>query len=214
VLYLRVLGEPRITLSGTPIHTLSAVKSRALLFYLASAGRTRARSALAAMLWGDTSDQRAQVSLRQALHQLRLALPGYIVSTRTEVGIDPLLPLTIDARRFVTLAQAGLAGDHAALAAAAALYHGEFLRDFVVPDAPGFEEWLLHEREWLHGLAFQCVRLLSAQAVRERRIESGFAYTRRWLELEPWQEEAHQHLIQSRARTCRSGADPCAGQGG
>ena len=40
---------------------------------------------------------------------------------------------------------------------ASSLYKGELLRDLNLPDAPGFEEWLLLRREHFHHLALRAL---------------------------------------------------------
>src|SRR5881397_1445371 len=76
VLRLALLGTFEARLDSGSAVTFPRKKSEALLAYLAlQPGRMIARDKLAALLWGDASDERARHSLRQALVTLRQALP-------------------------------------------------------------------------------------------------------------------------------------------
>src|SRR5881409_4329322 len=77
VLRLALLGTFEARLDSGSAVTFLRKKSEALLAYLAlQPGRMIARDKLAALLWGDASDERARHSLRQALVTLRQALAG------------------------------------------------------------------------------------------------------------------------------------------
>ena len=83
----------------------------------------------------------------------------------------------------------------ALLQEAVALYRGQFLAGFSVPDADEFERWLQAQRD---QLAYQAVAALAALATfHERRHEwsEAVAHLRRQLEISPWREEGHRHLM-------------------
>ena len=76
-LRLTLLGGFEASLSSGRLLSVPARKTQALLSYLAlRPGLTHAREKLAALLWGDTLDDRARHSLRQALVSLRAHLPA------------------------------------------------------------------------------------------------------------------------------------------
>lgn len=64
-LQLSVLGKPEITRAGQPLVELVAAKDRVLLIYLAVTGQRYSRSALAGLLWGEVTEERARASKRQ-----------------------------------------------------------------------------------------------------------------------------------------------------
>lgn len=191
-----LLGGSQISRDDRQLAPLLSAKSRALLCYLGMLGRPQPRMALASLFWGEKSDAQALVNLRQAVHQIREVLPGAILSTRTSVGIAPGQPTSIDTQLFAQQAILGLTGDQAALRAALDLYQGDLLADLYIGEAPAFDEWVYHEREWLRGLAIRGLRAIVAHAVAQREISAGLHYARRLLTLEPWLEEAHRQLIQ------------------
>jgi DNA-binding SARP family transcriptional activator len=205
MLQLRLLGSPEITSNGQIIHDLSSAKSQALLYYLAMTGRPQSRLALAGLLWPEKSDAQARMNLRQAIHQLHVALPGHIVTTRSTVGLDPSAPLEVDVLLFEALAESGLTGVADRLQAAADRYSGEFLSGFYVAAAP-FEEWMIVERERLCSLAFQILHQISTYYVQRREIRPGLLYTRRLLTIEPWHEETHRQMMRLLAWNGQIGA--------
>src|SRR5215472_6552055 len=70
-----ILGGFSVRTAGKPL-IFPTKKSRGLLAYLALGhGQVYAREHLASLLWGDSSDEEARHSLRQALSHLRKALP-------------------------------------------------------------------------------------------------------------------------------------------
>jgi DNA-binding SARP family transcriptional activator len=74
-LILKVLGGFELqTAAGRPL-VLPTKKALALLAYLAlHPERPCSRETLTALLWGDTRDQQARHSLRQAVYHIRRAL--------------------------------------------------------------------------------------------------------------------------------------------
>src|SRR5262249_58998458 len=115
---------------------------------------------LAGFLWGGWPREAARVNLRQALATRRRLVGDALQTGRGTAGLRPAGVWT-DAAAFEAL----LAGPAAAAAppaggdglerlrAAVALYGGDFLAGFGVPDAPAFDEWAAIARERLRHLA-------------------------------------------------------------
>ena len=146
VMRMRLLGRfGLISLDGesTPIQ-LPTRKSGALLAYLGmSRDYTASREELAALLWGDCSEQQARQSLRQALALLRKEFgPSHLFTADNQVvRLDPAL-WSIDARDFEALARSQKAEN---LAEAARLFAGDFLSGVNI-DEEAFEEWVSTQR--------------------------------------------------------------------
>lgn len=198
LLEFRLLGGVEVRLASEPLHTLTAVKPRALLVYLAVTGRPSTRDKVAGLLWADMSRSEARTNLRQALSLLKRMLPGLLRITRLEVSLQTEAT-TVDAHRFQTFLQQAQNADApqkmALLEAGAALYAGYFLDGFSVPDSLPFEEWLLLERERLHRLAVQALHTLAVHHSLRRNVAAGLRYTGRLLQLEPWREESHRQMM-------------------
>jgi DNA-binding SARP family transcriptional activator/TolB-like protein/cytochrome c-type biogenesis protein CcmH/NrfG len=145
---------------------IASRKGRALLAYLAMHPDHQAsREHLAALLWGDQTDERARHSLRQCLVSLRrdlakgtpdvLAMDASTVSLKTN-------DLRIDAVEFSSLADSPKASD---IERAAALYRGEFLSEINLGEP--FDTWVRRTRGHLDDVAARvletCLELADAR---------------------------------------------------
>lgn len=196
-LRLTLLGETRLELGGERLAL--PTKPLALLCYLAVARRRVSREALLELFWEAPSGEDASANLRVALSKLRKALGEHLEIEREAVALRPEAPLWLDSARFAELARSP-GGEDAALEEAAALYRGEFMADFRVPDAPRFEEWQALERERLHQLALGCFAALSERALARGDQAAALEHALRLLALEPWREGAHRQLMRLYAR--------------
>jgi len=141
-LTLAAFGAPDLRKDGAPVAPeLAWRKHFALLVYLArSPGGARRRAHLLGLLWPDKDDARARHSLNEACRAIRRgAGDAALRSDADTITLDPAC-LTAD---WNDLDQALAAGD---LVRAAALWRGEFLEGFGIPDATAFEDWLAGER--------------------------------------------------------------------
>lgn len=218
-LHLQLLGSFQVRVAGTPVTTFPTNKARALLVFLAlEADRPHERERLAHVLWPDELPEKSLANLRQGIHRLEHACAGVALlhTTRHAVQLNPALELRSDVGQLLAAVAAAQAHDHrrlsvcgpciGALREATALYRGDLLVGFSGGDGLPFDEWLTTRREHLRGA---CAWALAALATyHEQRGEGEAARTalRRWLELEPWHEEAHQRLITSLARDGQRGA--------
>ena len=76
---LREFGAPELLIDGVPTPRPRIGKSYELMAFLASRRKPQAsREELLAALFGGRTDQSARSYLRQAVHQLREALPGQL----------------------------------------------------------------------------------------------------------------------------------------
>ena len=91
------------------------------------------------------------------------------------------------------------------LAEAVALYRGDFMAGFYLDDCPEFETWLVREQEaWRQRVTGILDCLTVYHGLRRQYNEAQF-YVKRWLELEPWQEEAHRYMMILLARMGKRG---------
>ena len=135
---LQLLRVPQLRHCGQPL-TLRTRKVLALLVYLTLEPRAHTRDELAELLWS-TQHSTARASLRFALCHLHAALgvdlplivtPGSVELPRTD-------QLWVDALQLEAQA-----GDRATPPSpeAAALWKGDFMTGFTLPDAPSWDEW-------------------------------------------------------------------------
>ncbi len=185
---------------------LDTRKTTALLAYLTLIDHQVSRERLAALLWPEFDQQRAPANLRRSLATLRAALPGqWLAAERDSIGVRRSEELWVDLLQ-ARLSIAAVKGHghepedscpscRARLEQAAALYAGDFLEGFTLPDCSDFDDWQLEERESSRaeqGWALQ--RLAGMQAAAEE-WEQALGTARRWVALDKLHEPAQALLI-------------------
>jgi len=181
-------------------------KAQALLAYLAlRPAQSHPRAKLATLFWGEVPDAQARASLRQTLSLLGKTLGPAAGCLVTDAGTVRLAPGSVEVDA-VQMERAAAAGTPDRLEAAAALYRGDLLEGLTL-DEPGFEDWLLGERERLRELAIDVLAKLVAHheapgGVVERAIQAAV----RLLALEPCQEAVHRALMRLYVRQGRQAA--------
>ncbi len=202
---------------GTPLHGFRSDKVRALLAFLAvQPGHPWPRPTLADLLWPDYPERTARANLRNALSNLRHVLGDagstapFLALTETTIAASRAADRWTDVGAFHDLVPAADATVEAAaepatverLTRALALVRGEFLQGFAL-DSPRFESWLTDTRGQLRREAVHTAQLLArAQALLGNDAAAADA-TARWLDLEPWDEAGHRHLMRLLARQGR-----------
>ncbi len=182
LLKIHLLGGLSLTLGEQPLAGFVSAKAQALLCYLVlSPQPSHLRASLAALLWGEMSDEDAATNLRQVLANLRKLLEPYFIIDRQTVAFSRSAPYWLDVEAF-------LAGD-------TALYVGDLLAGFNVRDAEAFEEWLLLEREHLRTKALDQWREQATRLQKAGDAAGALAALRRLVSLDPLHEGAQRDLI-------------------
>lgn len=185
---LRLLGRLALAYGDdpTPIR-LSTRKAGVLIAYLAmNPEQSASREELAALLWGDCTDQQARQSLRQALALLRKELrwPHFLSADTDVVRLQPGM-WSVDARDFEDLSKSC---DPKGLERAARLFGGEFLSGLNIDDE-GFDEWVRGQRQRIQLAA---ARLCETFATRPDLVADGeqaVAVAERLMALDPLRED-------------------------
>jgi DNA-binding SARP family transcriptional activator/tetratricopeptide (TPR) repeat protein len=191
--------------SGAAVR-LPMKKAQALLAYLgARPGQSHPRDKLAALLWGEKSDEHARGGLRHALVALRAALANSHPSPlRIEGQTLALNPRAVETD-VAMFEQRVAEGTRQALERAAGLYRGDLLLGFTV-DEPLFEQWLVAERERLREMAVGALTRLLAEQSKAASTQHAIQTAMRLLALDPLQENVHRTLMRLYARQGRRGA--------
>ena len=214
-LEISLLGPLRVVVHGQPVTRFRADTAQALLAYLAMhAGTPCRRTSLAGLLWSDYDESSALTDLRQALRRLRTAIgdrdasPPFLLVTRTTIAFNSESDYWLDVNAFSEALDAVRRHAHRSVETCAAcaerlgeaveLYRGEFLAGFSL-DSALFEEWMVVERERLHGQALEALGHLAAYHEAQGAYEETARYARQQLALEPWREEAHRALMRALA---------------
>lgn len=192
-LRLRTFGAVYLERDGAPLGGAHSQRRRlALLAYLATVDSAAvAREKLIALLWPESDEASGRHSLSQLLYALRRDLGADILAVDAEVVRLNRAGLASDVRAFDDALREGRHAD------AVALYEGEFLTDFHVDGAPGFDRWAEAERA---RLAHACVRALDKLAGAAERAGDwyrGVEWLRRRLVLDPADAPATLRLMQA-----------------
>jgi predicted ATPase/DNA-binding SARP family transcriptional activator len=220
-LVLSLLGPLRLSLGQETVRALAHAKTQALLAYLAvEADRPHRREALTGLLWPESPDEAARHSLRQALHELRVALgaeaSSCLLITPDTLQWDPAGPCFVDVWDFQVLLAECEHHPHRRreacrwcierLRRAAELYRGYFLADLSLKDSVPFEEWALVKREQLARLALSALRSLGEWQALHGAYELLEQVARKQIELDPFAEDAHRQLLRALHWTGRRNA--------
>lgn len=205
MLEISLLGAPQVTLNSAPVD-INRRKALALLAYLVVTGQPHSRESLATLLWPDSDQSRAFAYLRTALWTLNNALgEDWIDTARDTVEITPGDALWLDVAHFRALVDAPPADDPAVcietLAEAVALYHGDFMAGFTLPDCPAFDDWQFYQADSLRAALSGALEQLIACHRALGAFDDAIPYARRWLALDPLHEPAHRTLMQLFDRT-------------
>jgi predicted ATPase/DNA-binding SARP family transcriptional activator len=170
--------------------SLPTRKIESLLAYLVLHPELHAREKLAALIWGDSTDEQARNSLRNALSVLRKQLEDDLLLVDRETAqLSPRFPLWVDAVEFKKQADALLASSTPSLDEVdLALYRGDLLADF-------YDDWILSEREQYRLLHLETLLRLTQTARAQSEYPRAIEYAQRILQNDVANERAHQHLM-------------------
>ncbi len=215
-LELTLLGPFGALFEGKPITTFESNKVRALLATLAvEAGQAQRREALAALLWPDWPQRSAMNNLSYALSDLRKnihdkeAQPPFLLITREIIQLNQKSDMWVDAGEFersvISHQPSAISAQPSAdsfqqseinnLKSAIDLYRGSFLEGFSLSDSAPFEEWLAATRERFNRQMAHALHRLAQFYEQNAEYEHALAFAYRQVALEPWNEEAHQHVM-------------------
>ncbi|MCU1574489.1 MAG: DNA-binding transcriptional activator of the family [Micrococcaceae bacterium] len=149
---LNLLGCWQLRHFGQPVRVAS--RQRRLITALALFG-PRPRTAVAGLLWPDSSDSQAAASLRVALWHVAHELPGLLRSVEDPLALDP--SVSVDLHRL----QHSLVHSHGGPLPLEQLRTAELL--------PGwYEDWVLGEQE-----RFRHLRVTALDEAAERALAGG-----------------------------------------
>lgn len=207
MLRIKTLGGLLIERDGEHLDNLASRKAEALLVYLACTGRAHPREVLADLFWDGRTQRQAMANLRVVLSSLRKEAGAYLAITRTTACVEPDSDLWLDAAQMeeavVAAREAGglhSRADAKSLAEALALYEGDFLAGYFLPDAASFESWAVAERERLHRLVVDGLQRLGRWALGQGDQAAAITWASRLVEVDPLVEAGHRQLMEALAR--------------
>lgn len=200
-LNIQLLGDFRIHGNDASLAEFNSPRLQSLLAYLVlRRGIAQTRQHLAFLFWPDSGDSQARTNLRNALHQLRNALPEaerclQIDSQSITWRSDG--PYSVDLVDFAKLLEQADKAQHLPeqrqlLEQALLLYRGDLL-----PDC--YEEWILPEREeWRRKYGAVLERLVDVFE-RQRDYRTAIEACQRLLKFDPLQESTYTQLMRLHA---------------
>lgn len=183
-LEIKLLGDTEVYLDGQLLR-FPTQKAKELFAYLVLHHRhAHPRAQLAALLWPDSDEERANANLRQTLTRLRRALreteclkfSGGAVQFQYRDFWCDVLEFERALSDFPT-------------ESALALYRGPFLADI-------YEDWVLIEQEHLQTLYLDALEKLAHVYTERRDYDHAMKMWQHVLRELPWHEQAHRHLIE------------------
>jgi len=209
---ISLLGPIQVTLDGQLITGFKSNKVRALLAYLAvEADKPHRRESLAGLLWPDWSEREALGNLRYTLSDLRRAIedraadPPFLIISRDSIQFNTASDHWLDVTSLTQSLEsktASIENQEKILD----LYRGSFLEGFSLDDSPAFDEWTLLTRERLARQTLVSLHSLADCYAERGDYEKVQSLAWRQLELEPWDEKAHQQLMRVLALSGQRGA--------
>ena len=202
-----LLGPVIAEVDGERLSGFRSDKVRALLSYLSmESHRPWARTTLAGLLWPNNSEKAALSNLRNALSNLRRVLGSvgevspFLDIAQETIQFNPASDSWLDIKVFSDLAAKkeplpDEVIDVEKWKNALSLYRGEFMEGFSIDSSP-FEDWMLSTREHLRQQLLRTIRALVIAHELSGECITALDYTRRWIALETWDEDAYRHSMQ------------------
>lgn len=183
--HVRLLAGFELAHDGVPV-TLP-VRAQRLVALLALSDRPVSRATIAAQLWPDVVNARANASLRAALWSFARDGPPLIAVRDTTLLLDPAVVVDLDrARSYAEAVVEDVSADPDPVAELA-------LRDDVLPSWG--DEWLVIERERFRQLRLHALDTLCLLHARAGRYAQAVTTGLTSVSSEPTRESAHRALM-------------------
>lgn len=193
---VETMGGFRVLIDGSPVaaNAWGSRQARLVCKRLAvAAGQPVPRDELTELLWPDELDQaRRGARLSVVLSNIRRVLGGGIVADRDAVRLD-VDAVSLD---LVDLDGAIAAGDDSAVVAAS--------RGPVLPE-DAYDDWAIAARARAGAAVASARRRLATDAVADERWDEAAEHAWAMLELDEFDERAHEVLVRSLAAAGRRG---------
>ena len=182
MLRARLLGALEVELDGAAIDSPASQRPWAVFAFLALAPRRVPRGELAAHFWPDVLDQSARASLRSALWALRRHIGDALEVDGDRVGLSEGPGVWVDAREFERLAGSDPVS-------ALALCRGDLLEGLE-------DDWAVSARDRHRDRVVELLEQLARAADERGEDREAIELTRRQVEQDRFDEEAHRRLIE------------------
>lgn len=194
-----VIGHPKLLVDDRPTGSPLGQKPRQLLWYLAIERKAIARRQLASLFWNDREEDRQLANLRQMLSRIRKEL-GDVIETadpvdslklKAQISCDYWRLQDLDQAQFLTESETDWL-----LAQSTQLLAG-----IDTGLSPMLDAWLSEQRNVCEGMFVSLLSNCAKQQMHASRYQPARDLLRRWLTLDPCNENAHRLLIQALSLT-------------
>lgn len=188
LIQVTTLGRLAVERDGVPVNLRR--KDVLLLLYIALVQRPISRADAATLLWGETPERAARLSLRQAIWRLRAETGEAVIANNTDITVDRTL-ISCDVAQLSACVEAGRYRE------AVALWQGEFLAGADAGATNEFESWVEDVRARTHQRLSLSLGQLVRDAARTEDWPTAARYAARWLELAPHDSAAALELARA-----------------
>ncbi|MGA9345600.1 MAG: BTAD domain-containing putative transcriptional regulator [Nocardioidaceae bacterium] len=185
MLRIRLIGKPGFELEGQPVAGPRGHKTWALLGRLARSADPVSREVLVGELFSEADDPFG--ALRWSLAELRRRahLAGAFEG-------NPLsMPTSAEVRLDVHEVTSGAVPEE--------IPEGQFLEGIQVRGSPGFESWLLIERQRVDAEVLSALRQATLRALAGRAFDKAVTLASAMVRRAPWEEGSHVLLVKALA---------------
>jgi DNA-binding SARP family transcriptional activator len=205
MLRLITLGGLRLERDGLAVSDKMRPRRLALLAILAASGPNGlSRETVLAILWSESSPERARHSLAQEVYALRREVDAAIIPPGPTLRLDPAYVAS-------DIADLRAAIDEGNAAAVDALYGGPYLDGFYLSDAPEFERWVDEERASIRRDVINALERSALEYERDNR-PGGVAIWERLVRLDPLCGRFAAGLMRAKAQSGDRAGALAAGQ--
>jgi predicted ATPase/DNA-binding SARP family transcriptional activator len=202
-LSVAVLGPFLASLGDRALNHFRTRSVQALLVYLLVEGQAQAREWLTELIWPGLPPASGRKNLRQTLYELRQLVPEVaaraggeavplLLADRQTVRLNPAAATRVDTDAFEEYLEQGTAE---ALAAGVALYRGDFLAGFYLPDSAEFEAWMSSRQALYRRRALEALERLAGRYLEQGAYDRAETYARQQLALDDLREPAVRQLM-------------------
>jgi DNA-binding SARP family transcriptional activator len=197
VLQVGLLGGISFSIDGVVVRPEFGPAGRLLACYLFEfPGRVHRRERLADLFWGHAEPVKARAALNTAVWRIRKMLDqadrgasGRLITLGDDVILEPDDAIVVDTHRLEAACRSALCAPEDTLSNAATdLYGGPFLDGHD-------DDWILPERERLHGLFVRSTVETMRRAAMRGRYEIALDLGRRILAVDVLRERIQQHIM-------------------
>lgn len=184
-IYVKLLGNFITSLNGKNI-LFPYNKVQALFSYIV-VKKQATREELSVLLWPDMEENVARKNLRNAIYKLKKSFAQHeIISflNKSTITLSTSIIIETDIDNFINNKSE------------INLYHGEFLKGFILKDADNFQQWVYETRAELEGIYLKRLYEQILIESKNKNYEKVEKYCKLLIKADEFNEDGYRQLIQ------------------